>query len=147
MHFVDWITKSDDGRFGDAGSPPATAAHVVGTDGTGDLAAHFQPRSIDMPNPDPVDPAQDALIRQMRDQIVDNDLKLMLAVNKRLELVATLRRYKESQGLEFVDHSREEWMHRYLQGANRGPLSRDGLTEIYGHLLELTKRETARANG
>lgn len=100
-----------------------------------------------MPNPDPADPAQDALIRQMRDQIVDNDLKLMLAVNKRLELVEALRRYKESQGLEFIDHSREEWMHRYLQGANRGPLSRDGLTEIYGHLLELTKRETARANG
>jgi chorismate mutase len=100
-----------------------------------------------MPNPDPSDPAQDALIRQMRDQIVDNDLKLMLAVNKRLELVAALRRYKESRGLEFVDHSREEWMHRYLQGANRGPLSPDGLTEIYGHLLELTKRETARSEG
>jgi chorismate mutase len=100
-----------------------------------------------MSNPDVSDPAQDALIRQMRDQIVDNDFKLMLAVNKRLELVAALRRYKESQGLEFVDHSREEWMHRYLQGANRGPLSRDGLTEIYGHLLELTKRETARSDG
>jgi chorismate mutase len=100
-----------------------------------------------MPNHDPSDPAQDALIRQMRDQIVDNDLKLLLAVNKRLELVAALRRYKESQGLEFVDHSREEWMHQYLQGANRGPLSRDGLTEIYGHLLELTKRETARSKG
>ena len=34
-------------------------------------------------------------------------------------------------------------MHRFLQGANTGPLSADGLTEIYGHLLELTKRETA----
>lgn len=100
-----------------------------------------------MSNPDASDPAQDALIRQMRDQIVDNDLKLMLAVNRRLELVAALRRYKESRGLEFVDHSREEWMHSYLQGANRGPLSRDGLTEIYGHLLELTKRETARSDG
>lgn len=94
--------------------------------------------------PETPDPAQDALIRQMRDQIVENDLKLLQAVNKRLELVTRLRRYKEGQGLEFVDHSREEWMHRYLQGANRGPLSEAGLTEIYGHLLELTKRETAR---
>jgi hypothetical protein len=34
-------------------------------------------------------------------------------------------------------------MHRYLQGANRGPLSAEGLREIYGHLLDLTKRETA----
>ena len=100
-----------------------------------------------MPNPAVNDPAQDALIRQMRDQIVENDLKLLQAVNKRLELVAALRRYKDSRGLEFVDHSREEWMHRYLQGANRGPLSKDGLSEIYGHLLELTKRETARSSG
>ena len=31
----------------------------------------------------------------------------------------------------------------YLQGANKGPLSDEGLAEIYGHVLELTKRETA----
>ena len=91
------------------------------------------------------DPAQDALIRQMRDQIVENDLKLIQAINTRLGLVSRLRAYKESRGLPFVDHSREEWMHRYLQSANRGPLSSEGLSEIYGHLLELTKRETAGA--
>jgi chorismate mutase len=95
----------------------------------------------------PTDPAHDALVRQMRDQIVDNDLKLLQAVNRRLQLVATLRRYKEEKGMEFVDHSREEWMHRFLQGANKGPLSTEGLTEIYGHLLELTKRETERSGG
>jgi chorismate mutase len=78
----------------------------------------------------------------MRDAIIDNDLRLLQAVNRRLELVARLRRYKESQGIEFVDHSREDWMHRYLHGANQGPLTAGGLSEIYGHLLELTKRET-----
>lgn len=88
------------------------------------------------------DPARDALVRQMRDQIVENDLKLVQAINRRLELVTKLRVYKESHGMEFIDHSREEWMHRYLQGANRGPLSGPGLTDIYAHLLELTKRET-----
>ena len=41
-----------------------------------------------------------------------------------------------------MDPAREEWMHSYLQGANRGPLSPEGLREIYGHLLELTKSET-----
>ena len=96
-----------------------------------------------MPN-DPVSETEDVVIRQMRDQIIDNDLKLIQAVNQRLALVARLRGYKEERGLEFVDPSREEWMHRYLQGANKGPLSREGLTEIYGHVLELTKRETAR---
>ena len=83
----------------------------------------------------------DAVVRQLRDQIIDNDLKLLQAVNKRLELVARLRAYKEANGVEFVDQTREEWMHRYLQGANRGPVSAEGLSEIYGHLLDLTKRE------
>ena len=96
-----------------------------------------------MPN-DPVSTTEDVVIRQMRDQIVDNDLKIMQALNQRLSLVARLRAYKEERGMEFVDHSREEWMVRYLQGANKGPLSDDGLAEIYGHVLELTKRETAR---
>ena len=48
------------------------------------------------------------------------------------------------QGIGFVDSSREEWMHRFLQGANAGPLSGEGLRELYDHLLELTKRETAQ---
>ena len=91
----------------------------------------------------PTDPAQDALIRQMRDQIVDNDVKLVQAINTRLTLVARLREYKASRGIDFVDQSREEWMHRFLQGTNTGPLSSDGLREIYAHLLELTKQETA----
>ena len=88
------------------------------------------------------DPSVDAVVRQMRDAIMDNDLKLLQAVNARLELVARLRAYKTSQEMEFIDPAREEWMHRYMSGANRGPLSDEGLHEIYGHVLELTKRET-----
>ena len=92
---------------------------------------------------DPIPSTEDVVIRQMRDQIIDNDLALMQSINRRLTLVTRLRAYKEDRDLEFVDPSREEWMHRYLQGANRGPLSDAGLTEIYGHVLDLTKRETA----
>lgn len=88
------------------------------------------------------DPSVDAVVRQMRDAIIDNDLKLLGAINKRLALVARLRAYKIAQGIEFVDQAREDWMHRYLRGANAGPLSEAGLEEIYGHLLDLTKRET-----
>lgn len=88
------------------------------------------------------DPNADAIVRQMRDAIIDTDLKLLAAINARIALVSRLRAYKRAQGMDFVDQAREDWMHSYLQGANRGPLSPEGLREIYGHLLDLTKSET-----
>ena len=69
----------------------------------------------------------------------------MDAINTRLKLVARLKRYKEDRGLEFVDLEREEWMLNYLMRANRGPLSADGLRELFTEILDLTKREVARA--
>jgi chorismate mutase len=66
-------------------------------------------------------------------------------MNARLRLVARLKRYKESRGLEFVDLEREEWMLNYLLRANRGPLSADGLRELFTEVLDLTKREVARS--
>ena len=65
-------------------------------------------------------------------------------MNKRLQLVARLKRYKESRGLDFVDLQREEWMLSYLTRANRGPLSAEGLRELFAEILDLTKREVAR---
>lgn len=87
----------------------------------------------------------DRRIRQLREQISDNDRAIVEAINRRLALVAQLKRYKESRGIAFVDPDREEWMLRYLERANRGPLSPEGLREIYSELLDLTKREVARA--
>ena len=85
----------------------------------------------------------DEVIRQLRRQISDNDRLLVGALNRRLELVAQLKRYKESRGLEFVDPEREEWMLRDLLRANRGPLSDEGLESIYARVLDLTKQEVA----
>jgi chorismate mutase/prephenate dehydratase len=87
----------------------------------------------------------DPVIQQLRRQISDNDRLLVDAINRRLELVARLKAYKEARGIEFVDPEREEWMLRDLLRANRGPLSDDGLRAIYAELLELTKREVAGA--
>jgi chorismate mutase len=87
----------------------------------------------------------DPLIRQLREQISDADRSLVEAMNARLRLVVRLKRYKESRGLEFVDLQREEWMLNYLLRANRGPLSADGLRELFTEVLDLTKREVARA--
>jgi chorismate mutase len=86
----------------------------------------------------------DPLIRQLREQISDTDRAIIEAINTRLKLVARLKEYKESRGLSFVDPEREEWMLSYLTRANRGPLSADGLQEIFGEILDLTKREVGR---
>jgi len=84
---------------------------------------------------------QDPLIRQIREQISDNDRAIVEAINTRLKLVARLKSYKESRGMSFIDPEREEWMLQYLARANRGPLSPDGLRQIFEALLDLTKRE------
>ena len=86
----------------------------------------------------------DPLIRQLREQISDADRTIIEAINARLKLVARLKDYKESRGLAFVDPEREEWMLSYLTRANRGPLSAEGLREIFGEILDLTKREVGR---
>ncbi len=85
----------------------------------------------------------DPIIRQLREQISDNDRRLMEALNKRLELVARLKKYKESRGIGFVDPEREEWMLQYLQRANKGPVSGEALREFFGQVLDLTKREVS----
>jgi len=87
----------------------------------------------------------DPFVRDVRRQISDLDSALVELVNKRLKLVAKLKRYKEEHGIGFVDLAREEWMLQYLQRANRGPLSAAGLTELYHELLDLMKREVAKA--
>jgi len=88
----------------------------------------------------------DPLIRQLREQISDTDRAVVEAINTRLKLVARLKRYKEERGLERVDLEREEWMLNYLLRANRGPLSAEGLRELFTEILDLTKREVARAD-
>jgi chorismate mutase len=90
------------------------------------------------------DPDRDPVVRQLREQISDNDRAIVEGINKRLQLVARLKNYKTSRGFEFVDQAREDWMLSYLTRANRGPLTIEGLREIYGALLDLTKREVSK---
>ena len=88
-----------------------------------------------------MDENADPVIRQFREQISDNDRALVEALNKRLRLVAQLKAYKESRGIEFVDPEREEWILRDLARANRGPVTEEGLRAFYGAIFDLTKRE------
>jgi chorismate mutase/prephenate dehydratase len=83
----------------------------------------------------------DPVIKQFREQISDNDLKIVEAINKRIKLVAQLKTYKEQQGIGFLDPERDQWMITFVSRANRGPLSVEGLHEIFEHVLELSRRE------
>ena len=90
------------------------------------------------------DPAPDPVVRDLRGEISELDRAIVAAVNARLELVARLKQYKESQGLPFVDPERERQLVEELARANAGPLSEEGLRNLFAALLELTKREVAR---
>jgi chorismate mutase len=89
------------------------------------------------------DADRDPVVRRLREEISDNDLTIVNAINARLALVRRLRDYKASRGWDFVDQAREDWMLAYVTRANRGPLSAEGLRVIYEELLDLTKREVA----
>ena len=89
-------------------------------------------------------PSDDPVIKQFRDQISDNDLKIVDLINKRLTLVDKLWRYKAQQGIEMYNPEREEWMLTFLARANKGPLSQDALREVYRSIVETTKREAER---
>jgi chorismate mutase len=95
----------------------------------------------------PVAAGADPVLAQLREQISDTDRSIVEAFNRRLKLVAQIKRYKEAREMPFLDTAREEWMLRYLSRANRGPLSEDGLRELYSEILDLTKREVARSEG
>ena len=89
-------------------------------------------------------PSGDPEVQRLRDQISAVDRALLVAINTRLQLVATLKRHKEEVGLPFVDSNREAELVDALVGVNGGPLTDDGLRELYAYLLDLTKREVAQ---
>lgn len=93
--------------------------------------------TVSTPNDDPV-------IKQFRDQISDNDLKIIDLINKRLSLVDKLWRYKAEHGVDLHAPDREEWMLTFLSRANKGPLSQGALQEVYRTIVETTKSEATR---
>jgi len=89
----------------------------------------------------------DPIVHGLRDEISEVDRAIVDAVNARLELVARLKLYKASQGLPFLDPDRERQLLDELVDANGGPLSAEGLRELYRELLDLMKREMTRDGG
>jgi chorismate mutase len=86
-------------------------------------------------------------IERLRAELSEVDRGLVDGFNRRLRLVAELKRVKEERGIGFLDPAREEYMLGWLSGENPGPLTDDGLRELYSELLALTKRELRRNSG
>jgi chorismate mutase len=87
----------------------------------------------------------DPVVQTFRSEIAALDARLLATVNERIAVVAQLHRYKQAQGIPVRDQAREEEMLNYLATINAGPLSRDGLAELYGFVLDLARREAADA--
>jgi chorismate mutase len=83
----------------------------------------------------------DPTIRELRQRISANDRALIERVNERLRLVAGMKAYKASVGIDFLDPEREQQMLDDLRRANAGPLSEQGLARFFAALLALTKDE------
>jgi chorismate mutase len=90
--------------------------------------------------------ADDPRIAELREELTQNDVRIVEAVNARLELVARLKRVKDELGIGFLDPAREQWLLEHLADTNRGPLSAAGLRELDTTLLDLTKRELGRTD-
>jgi len=83
----------------------------------------------------------DRTMREIREEIAAVDRAILDDVNARIELVAKIRSHKADAGLPFVNRERERELIEALGAQNAGPLTADGLRELYTYLLDLTKRE------
>ena len=90
--------------------------------------------------------ASDPTVLALRVKISENDRAIVSAVNERLRLVSQLQDHKSARSYDRVDPDREEWLVSHLEQTNRGPLSNDGVKELCGALLRLTKRELSFAS-
>ena len=89
----------------------------------------------------------DPVIKQFREKISDNDLKVVELLNKRVKLVSQLWQYKRQQDMDVYAPAQEDWLLTYVTRANNGPLSSAALAEIYRHIIEVTKHEAERSFG
>ena len=85
--------------------------------------------------------SSDPTLERLRAELAKQDRAILDVVNVRLRLVAELKRYKDETGMPFVDAEQERRLLDRLAEANTGPLSEEGVRELFTTLLALTKRE------
>ena len=82
-------------------------------------------------------------LESLRNEISELDRRLLELLNRRLELVAAVRDYKDSAGERWIDPEREAELLQALVAANPGPLSDRGVTSIFSAVLDVLKQEVA----
>jgi prephenate dehydrogenase len=79
----------------------------------------------------------------LRTEISEIDGQLLALLNRRLELVASVREYKDAAGERWIDPEREAELLQALVAANPGPLSERGVSSIFSAVLDVLKQEVA----
>src|SRR5437763_16758894 len=80
---------------------------------------------------------------QLRAEIEALDRQLLETLNRRLELVAAVRRHKDAAGERWIDPEREAELLQALVAANGGPLSERGVRAIFSAILDVLKQGVA----
>jgi len=82
-------------------------------------------------------------LEALRTEITELDRRLLELLNRRLELVASVRDVKDAGGERWIDPEREADLLQALVAANPGPLSERGVTSIFSAVLDVLKQEVA----
>lgn len=79
----------------------------------------------------------------LRQEITALDRRLLDLLNRRLELVAAVRRHKDEAGERWIDAEREAELLQALAAENPGPLSARAVNALFSAILDVLKQEVA----
>src|SRR5204862_1393863 len=82
-------------------------------------------------------------LSELRTEIEALDRRLLETLNRRLELVAAVRRHKDAAGERWIDPEREAELLQTLVDANGGPLPERGVRSVFSAILDVLKQEVA----
>jgi prephenate dehydrogenase len=77
----------------------------------------------------------------LRTEISELDRRVLELLNRRLELVASVRDYKDAAGERWIDPEREAELLQALVASNPGPLSERGVRSVFAAILDVLKQE------
>jgi chorismate mutase len=83
----------------------------------------------------------DPELERLRVEIAQVDADILALVNRRLQVVREIRAHKQALGVDFLDPDQEQRLLGRLRDQNGGPLSPEGVEELFREILALVKRE------